>query len=164
MEESSSSEIWSDSDTDEFSLSQSAVDTDNYFASPTEDDTCLNCISLRDEVERLEDENRDLSERNDMLKQENEQLKGLQYNYENVSQNKEHFEKSTGIALDKFHSLYKLVNPGVKCKNLKFYERHLTDAKPSSQSAQFNAMDYKCKPGPKSKFDSIDQLFMVLFG
>ena len=76
-----------------------------------------------------------------MLKQENEQLKGLQYNYENVSQNKEHFEKSTGIALDKFHSLYKLVNPGVKCENLKFYERHLADAKPSTQSAQFNAMD-----------------------
>ena len=122
----------------------------------------MNCISLRDEVERFEEENRDLSERNDMLKQENEQLKGLQYNYENVSQNKEHFEKSTGIALDKFHSLYKLVNPGVKCENLKFYKRHLADAKPSSQSAQFNAMDYKCKPGPKPKFDSIDQLFMVL--
>ena len=102
MEESSSSEIWSDSDTDGFNLSQSAVETDNYFASPTEDDTCLNCISLRDEVERLKEENRDLSERNDILKQENEQLKGLQYNYENVAHNKEHFEKSTGIALENF--------------------------------------------------------------
>ena len=65
----------------------------------------------------LEAENNALKAENDK-QMKNERL----YNYENISRNKEHFKKATGLDHESFLYLSEFVNPGEDCKNIKFYD------------------------------------------
>ena len=71
------------------------------------------------------------------------------YNYENISRNKEHFKKTTGLDHESFLNLFGFVDPGEDSKNMKFY-----DSSKSLSEAHFllssNSVDL-LKSGKKSQ-------------
>ena len=83
IEETSESEILSDSSFENDDWGQNDVEIENDHPPPV-DTSCLNCFSLSDELSRIRGENESLKSRNEILEEENAYLMGCQYNYENI--------------------------------------------------------------------------------
>ena len=90
------------------------------------------------------------------LQDENKMLQDKMFNYNNISKNEKNFRKTTGIELNKFHSLLKYVNPGEKCSNIKYYDRSQNEKGDSSVQEEF------LKSEPASKLNADDKLFLYL--
>ena len=156
IEETSESEILPDSSCDDNDWGQDEIEIENNNPSPVST-SCLNCVSLSDELSRVRGENESLKLKNEILAEENAYLKSGQFNYENISKNTKTFLRFTGLALDKFHSLYDLVSPGLNCENIKYYERSLADAEPRSpNTSNIDLCDFSYKRGRKPKFHALD--------
>ena len=111
--------------------------------------------SLKEKINFLEAENSALKAENDK-QMKNERL----YNYENISRNKEHFKKATGLDHESFLSLFEFVDPGEDCKNIKFYDssKRLSEAQFPLSSSSVDLL----KSGRKPKVTAINQLFLYL--
>ena len=111
--------------------------------------------NLNEKINFLEAENNALKAEND-TEMKNERI----YNYENISRNKEHFKKVTGLDHESFLDLFEFVDPGKDSKNKKFY-----DSSKRLSEAQFplssNSVDL-LKSGRKPKVTAINQLFFYL--
>ena len=83
------------------------------------------------------------------------------YNYENISANKKHFKKATGLDHKPFLDLFEFVDPGEDCKNIRFYDssKRLSEAQFPLSSSSVDLL----KSGRKSKVAAINQLFLYLF-
>ena len=60
------------------------------------------------------------------------------YDYKNISRNKEHFKKSTGLDQESYVDLFEFVDPGEDCNHITFYDssKRLSEARfPSSSSS-----------------------------
>lgn len=79
------------------------------------------------------------------------------YNYENISQNNEHFTKTTGITKEKFKILLEYINPGEDSCNIKYYDTN----KRLSEETFTNNTD-KLKPGRKPLLEPEEQFFLYL--
>ena len=82
------------------------------------------------------------------------------YNYDNISRNKEHFQKATGVDHESFLNLFEFVDPGEDCKNIKFYDssKRLSEAQFPLSSSSVDLL----KSGRKPKETAINQLFLYL--
>ena len=90
--------------------------------------------NLKEKINFLEAEYNALKAEND-TEMKNERL----CNYENISRNKEHFKKATGLDNKSFLSLFEFVDAGEDCKNIKFYDsfRRLSEAQFLYHQAQW---------------------------
>ena len=117
---------------------------------------------LEKEVDNLKEKINFLEAENSALKAENDkQMKNERlYNYENISRNKEHFKKATGLDHESFLSLFEFVDPGEDCKNIKFYDssKRLSEAQFPLSSSSVDLL----KSGRKPKVTPINQLFLHL--
>ena len=111
--------------------------------------------NLKEKINFLEAENNALKAEND-TEMKNERL----YNYENISRNKEHFKKATGLDHESFLNLFEFVDPGEDCKNIKFYDssKRLSEAQFPLSSSSVDLL----KSGRKPKVTAINQLFLYL--
>ena len=111
---------------------------------------------LEKEVDNLKEKMNFSEAENNQLKAENDrQMKNkCLYNYENISRNKKHFKKATGLDHESFLDLFEFVDPGEDCKNIKFY-----DSSERLSEAQFplssNPVDL-LKSGRKPKTTTIN--------
>ena len=117
---------------------------------------------LEKEVDNLKEKTNFLEAENNALKAENDkQMKNERlYNYENISRNKEHFKKATGLDHESFLVLFKFMDPGEECKNTEFY-----DSSKRLYEAQFPLLSSSVdlfKSGRKPKVIAINQLFLYL--
>ena len=82
------------------------------------------------------------------------------YNYENISRNKEHFKKATGLDHESFLNLFEFVDPGEDCENIKSYDssKRLSETQFPLSSSSVDLL----KSGRKSKVTAINQLFLYL--
>ena len=103
----------------------------------------------------VETENNTLKAENDRG-MKNERL----YNYENISRNKEHFKKATGLDHESFLNLLEFVDPGDDCESIKSYDssKRLSEAQFPLSSSSVDLL----KSGRKSKVTAINQLFLYL--
>ena len=131
---------------------------ENYMAVddpvPLSHQNCSQCDTGLTTIDNLKVQNEALVKENELLREEVELLKGRLFTFENLSKNEEQFLKCTGLTIDKFRALYELVDPGTKCENMKFNSSASSSDTPKSRNTR--------KPGPKPKYDAIDQLFMVI--
>ena len=113
--------------------------------------------NLKEKINFLEAENNALKAEND-TQMKNERL----YNYENISRNKEHFKKATGLDHESFLSLFEFADPGEGCKNIKFYDssRRFSEAQfpLSSTSSGFNEIRKKAL---SYSYQSANHLYLV---
>ena len=118
---------------------------------------------LEKRVDNLKEKTNFLEAENNALKAENDtQMKNERlYNYDNISRNKEHFQKATGVDHESFLNLFEFVDPGEGCKNIKFYDssKRLSEAQFPLSSSSVDLL----KSGRKSKVTAINQLFLYLF-
>ena len=111
--------------------------------------------NLKEKINFLEAEN------NAFKAENNTQMKNKRlYNYENISRNKEHFKKATGLDHESFLNLFEFVDPGEDCKNIKFYDssKRLSEAQFPLSSSSVDLL----KSGRKPKVTAINQLFLYL--
>ena len=75
------------------------------------------------------------------------------YNYENISANKKHFKKATGLDHKPFLDLFEFVDPGEDCKNIRFYDssKRLSEAQFPLSSSSVDLL----KSGRKPKVTAI---------
>ena len=117
---------------------------------------------LEKEVDNLKEKINFLEAENNALKAEND--RGMKnerlYNYENISRNKEHFKKATGLDHESFLSLFEFADRGEDCKNIKFYDssKRLSEAQFPLSSTSVDLM----KSGRKPQVTAINQIFLYL--
>ena len=82
------------------------------------------------------------------------------YNYENISRNKDHFKKATGLDHESFLHLFEFVDPGDGCESIKSYDssKRLSEAQFPLSSSSVDLL----KSGRKPKVTAINQLFLYL--
>ena len=118
---------------------------------------------LEKRVDNLKEKTNFLEADNNALKVENDtQMKNERlYNYDNISRNKEHFQKATRLDHESFVNLFEFVDPGEECKNIKFYDssKRLSEAQFPLSSSSVDLL----KSGRKPKVTAINQLFLYLF-
>ena len=114
---------------------------------------------LKERVQQLEELNTFLHEKNTFLQEENTQLQDSIYSYENLSKNKDKFRIATGLEPDNFKALYKYLNPGENCCNIKLYD---TAKRLSEEKFTTNEDKDKLKHGRKPKLSAINQLFLYV--
>jgi len=120
---------------------------------------------LRDEVEKLRLEKKSFLEKISTLEI---QIQNRTYSYHTIKYNKLFFKNQTGLELESFDSLYKFLNPGNNCENMKMYDSSLKPKNTKdddiilfcSPNQQKNRRT--SKQGPRTKLDSKDQLFLFL--
>ena len=113
-----------------------------------------------DRTKLLEKEVDNLKEKINFLEAESNALKAENDTHENISRNKEHFKKATGLDHESFLNLFEFVDPGEDCKNIKFYDssKRLSEAQFPLSSTSVDLM----KSGRKPQVTAINQLFLCL--
>jgi len=137
-----------------------SIDSDEQ----NQNNLCVKCIELEKVIEELRlelEQNEIIKNESNILKTDNKTLKNNLsilistriYSYENISNNDKLFKSATGLQPDDFSALYKFLNPGKECENIKYYET-VEKSKSTYESS--------CKPGPKPKLDGKNQMFLFL--
>ena len=85
----------------------------------------------------------------------------MMYSYTNLVNNPDTFKKATGLTVDEFHILFRFLNPGENCRNVKFYESNIPADK-AVDTADTTCGSSNPKRGPKPKLGPKEQLFMFL--
>ena len=101
-----------------------------------------------DRTKLLEKEVDNLKEKINFLEAESNALKAENDTHENISRNKEHFKKATGLDHESFLSLFEFADPGEGCKNIKFYDssRRFSEAQFPLSSTTVGLMKSGRKP------------------
>ena len=99
---------------------------------------------LKKKVDNLEDKINFLEVENKALKTENDKqmINGRLYNYQNISRNREHFKKATGLDHESFLNLLELADSGKEYKNIKFNDssKRLSEAQFPLSSSSVNLL------------------------
>ena len=115
--------------------------------------------NLKEKINFPEAEKNALKAEND-AEMKNERL----YNYENISRNKEHFKKATGLDHESFLNLFEFVDPGEflvpgeACYDSYDSSKRLSEAQFPLSSSSVDLL----KSGRKPKVTAINQLFPYL--
>ena len=104
-------------------------DPENVEGAGSDPTVCLSCQEWKLKCNSLEDLSRKLKVENENLSQKvkdlNEQiiyLKENEFNFESISEDTDTFKSYTGLPLERFKQLFKLVDPGQNAENMKYYE------------------------------------------
>ena len=103
-------------------------DPENVEGAGSDPTICLSCQewklkgnSLEDLSRKLKVENEDLSQKVKDLNEQIIYLKENEFNFESISEDTDTFKSYTGLPLERFKQLFKLVDPGQNAENMKYY-------------------------------------------
>lgn len=132
---------------------------------------CNECVDktsqltvLQQKIELLEKEKENLRNENLDLKVINEDIKKRLFCYENIAENVDLFKSSTGVEVEKFSILYRFLNPGDFCENVKLYDpsKKVPDTMKEDPLSSPGFKTPDAKPGTRPKLNAKNQLFLFL--